>query len=284
MRRLGRQATGRSLVGLCLALFLGAGPEAAADDGMPVDLELMLAVDASGSVDDREFALQMAGIAAAFRAPSVIAAVERGPLGRIAVSVALWAEANRPKQALPWQLVDGEAAALRFAAAVAVAPRSIPAGGTGIGKAVWFSLIQIRDNGFTAPRRVIDLSGDGRETAFREFSVSVQQARAAADSFGVTVNGLAILNEEPELERYFRRRVITGPGAFALSVDDYEGFAEAMRRKLIREISYEPEIGRLGPADVYTDLYQAALIGTDSSAVIASRQSRRGNPGQAMER
>ena len=208
----------------------------------------MLAVDASGSVDDAEFALQMAGIAAAFRDPEVVAAIERGPLGRIAVTLALWAEANRPKHALAWQTVSGAAEAARFAERVAATPRAIPAGGTGIGKAIWFSLVQLDGNGFTAPRRVIDLSGDGRETAFRDWSVPVQQARMAAQARDVTINGLAILNEEPELERYYRNRVISGRGAFAMAAADYDAFAEAMRRKLIREIGYEPEIGDAGGA------------------------------------
>ena len=209
----------------------------------------MLAVDASGSVDEREFALQMGGIAAGFRDPEVRAAIARGPLGRIAVTVAIWAEANRPKFARPWRLTAPPEGAEAFAALVERTPRTIASGGTGIGKAIWFSLTEIRDNGFRAPRRVVDISGDGRETAVREWSVLTQQATQAARSFGVTVNGLAILNDDPDLERYYRRHVVTGPGAFTMAAADYEDVAAAMRRKLLREISYEPEVGWALPAE-----------------------------------
>ena len=207
----------------------------------------MLAVDASGSVDDREFALQMGGIATGFRDPAVQAAIGRGRLGRIAVTVAIWAEANRPKFALPWRVIETAEQAEAFAALVERTPRTIASGGTGIGKAIWFALTQIRDNDYSAPRRVVDLSGDGRETAAREWSVSTQQATQAARAFGVTVNALAILNDEPELEGYYQRYVITGFGAFSMAAADYEDVAEAMRRKLLREISYEPEVSWMEP-------------------------------------
>ena len=213
----------------------------------------MLAVDASGSVDEREFALQMGGIAAGFRDPAVQEAIARGPLGRIAVTVAIWAEANRPKYAMPWRMIETAADAEAFAAVVERTPRTIASGGTGIGKAIWFSLTQIRDNEFQATRRVIDLSGDGRETAPREWSVLTQQATQAARAFDVTINGLAILNDEPALEAYYRRHVITGFGAFTMTAADYEDVAEAMRRKLLREISYEPEVSFAPPLEPALD-------------------------------
>lgn len=213
----------------------------------------MLAVDASGSVDEREFALQMGGIAAGFRDPAVQEAIARGPLGRIAVTVAIWAEANRPKHAMPWRMIETAADAEAFAAVVERTPRTIASGGTGIGKAIWFSLTQIRDNAFRAARRVIDLSGDGRETAPREWSVLTQQATQAARAFDVTINGLAILNDEPALESYYQRHVITGFGAFTMAAADYQDVAEAMRRKLLREISYEPEVSFAPPLEPATD-------------------------------
>jgi len=223
-------------------MAIGAAP---ARSQTEVDLELVLAVDASGSVDAREYALQVAGIAAAFRDDEVIAAIQSGPLGRIAVTLAVWAEANRPKDALAWQIIDGRGAAMVFADRVARYPRSIPAGGTGIGKAIWFAIGLLDGNGLDAPRRVIDVSGDGRETTFREFSVPVSQARAIAQARGITINGLPILNEEPELEDYYRNEVIVGFGAFTEPAGSYEDFARAIRKKLQKEIEYRPEIGRL---------------------------------------
>ena len=215
-----------------------------------VDLELVLAVDASGSVDDREFALQMGGIAAGFRDPAVQEAIVRAPLGRIAVTVAIWAEANRPKYAMPWRVIASPEEAEAFADLVERTPRTIPSGGTGIGKAIYFALTQIRDNRFEATRRVIDLSGDGSETAPREWTVLAQQAQQAARAFDVTVNALAILNEEPALDRYYRRYVNVGFGAFTMVAADYEDLAEAMRRKLLREIRYEPEVSEAGRSEV----------------------------------
>ncbi len=95
-------------------------------------------------------------------------------------------------------------------------------------------------NAITSLRQVVDVSGDGRETTPREFSVLIGQARAMAVARGVTVNGLAILNEDANLANYYRNKVQVGPGSFTMSAGNYDDFAEAMRRKLLREISYQP--------------------------------------------
>jgi hypothetical protein len=210
-----------------------------------VDLELVLAVDTSGSVDDDEYALQISGIANAFRDPEVLSAIAAGPLGRIAVTVSFWAESQLPKQSLAWQVIADAADAESFAGLLESLPRAIPVGGTGIGRGVVYSVRIMQDNAMNGTRRVIDVSGDGRETPFRYFSVPPQQARAYAAAHGVTVNGLAILADDPGLERYYRESVIVGPGAFALAADDFAAFAEAMRRKLIREITYRPSVSRV---------------------------------------
>jgi hypothetical protein len=231
----------RALAALLVLAFVSSAPVRAET---PVDLELVLAVDASGSVDPGEFRLQMDGIAAALRDPEVATAIAQGPHGAIAVTLMLWAEANRPKQSLPWALLSDEASIAVFAGAVAAMPRDLPAGGTGIGKALQYAVWEIERNGFAGTRRVIDLSGDGRETAFREFSLSVDGGRVMALRRGISVNGLAILNEVPDLDAYYRARVIGGPGAFVEVARDFEAFARAMRRKLIREISWRPPIGQ----------------------------------------
>ncbi len=222
-------------------------PIALAADDIDVDLELVLAVDTSGSVDDDEYALQISGIAAAFRDPEVLKAIAAGPLGRIAVTVSFWAESELPKQSLAWQVIAEPAGAAAFAEQLEALPRAAPIGGTGIGKGVIYSVQIMQDNGLNGTRRVVDVSGDGRETPFRYYSVPPEQARAYAAARGVTVNGLAILAEQPDLEDYYRRSVIVGPGAFALAADDFQTFAEAMRRKLIREITYRPSVSRLPP-------------------------------------
>lgn len=220
-------------------------PGALAASDVDVDLELVLAVDTSGSVDDDEYALQVSGIARAFRDPEVVAAIAAGPLGRIAVTVSFWAESQLPKQSLAWLIIADAADADAFAARLESLPRAAPVGGTGIGRGVIYSVRLMQDNGLNGLRRVIDVSGDGRETPFRYFSVPPEQARAYAAANGVTVNGLAILADEPDLERYYRDSVIVGPGAFTLAADDFAAFAEAMRRKLIREIRYRPSLSRL---------------------------------------
>ena len=142
-----------------------------------VDLQLVLAVDASGSVDEQEFDLQMRGIAQAFRDAEVRAAISAGPLAKIAVAVVIWAEANYPKGVIGWFAVSDRASAEVFAAALDGRGRGSVEGGTGIGHAIAESVWLIESNGYESLRKVIDLSGDGRETPPREFTVLVDQAR-----------------------------------------------------------------------------------------------------------
>lgn len=231
-------------IGMLLALLLSGVPAAPVAAQTRVDLELVLAVDASGSVDSAEYELQMQGIASALRDPEVAAAIASGPSGAIAVTVMLWAEANRPKQSLPWAKLSDAGSIERFAAEVASMPRRLPAGGTGIGKAIQYAVWEIDRNDYIGTRQVIDVSGDGRETAFREFSLSARQGRSVAVLKGMTVNGLAILNEVPDLSAYYEAEVIGGAGAFVEVARSYEDFAQALRRKLIREISWRPNVSR----------------------------------------
>lgn len=223
----------------CLAGLSGHLPAA----GRPVDLALVLAVDASGSVDDGEFALQLAGIAAGFRDPKVRGAIKSGPEGRVAVALLVWADHQVPKDRTGWFVLASDQDAENFARTVETFPRR-QNGATGIGEGLAAALRAIDTSGFEARRRVVDISGDGRETTPREFVVLLPQARAMAYTRGVTVNGLAITNEDPELLSYYRNAVQTGAGSFALAATDYEAFAEAMRRKLLREIEYRPAVSQ----------------------------------------
>jgi hypothetical protein len=212
-------------------------------DDLAVDLELVLAIDASSSVDDAEWDLQRAGYAAAFRDPRVRAAIISGPTGRVALAAVVWADASVPRWESPWFALGGDADAERFAAFMAALPRAA-LGGTGIGAGVAFAIRILDRNGFAAPRQVVDVSGDGRETPPRETVVMMPMARALADARGVTLNGLAIVNDDPDLARWYRNNVITGRGAFVITAGDYSDFAEAIVEKLVREIAHEERLSR----------------------------------------
>lgn len=227
---------------ICLLALALVSKDSAAD--LSVDLELVLAVDVSGSVDEQEFSLQIGGIAAAFRDPEVHKAIRSGPLGKIAVSLVLWSDPQYDISATPWHIIDGPFEAEVFAKVILNHPRQIPAGSTGIGQALYACTQHIKKNGLSSPRKVIDLSGDGEETAPRDFFVQIWQGRAAAEFAGITINGLAILADEPNLDRYYRARLVTGPGAFVMAVASHEDFAEAVRLKLIREITYRPIVSQ----------------------------------------
>lgn len=227
---------------LLAVLFLGLSlvlESRAAKD--VVDLELVLAVDASGSVNDQEYALQLSGIARGFRDPAVKKAIRSGPAKRIAVNLLVWAEPQVPKDTTGWFIIASAAEADRFADMIETFPRR-QTGATAIGEGIASALRSLEANGIEAPREVVDVSGDGRESVAREFTVLVDQARAMALSRGVVVNGLAIQNEVGDLADYYRQNVQAGPESFVLAAKDYDDFAEAMRMKLLREIEYRPRI------------------------------------------
>ena len=226
------------LIALLLTLLALAGAVRAEE---AVDLELVLAIDASGSVDEDEWALQMQGYAAAFRDERVQSAIASGPKGRIGVAVVVWADATVPRWDSSWFVLAAPADAERFAAFMATLVRR-PIGGTGIGAGIAAAIRKLERNGMSAPRQVVDVSGDGRETPAREYVVLIPLAKAMARARGVTVNGLAILNEDPDLAAWYRRNVIAGRGAFVMIATDYEDFSEAIVRKLVREIEHQERL------------------------------------------
>jgi len=225
-------------------MLLAGGAGTARAEAQAVDLELVLAVDASGSVDDDEYRLQLQGIASALRDPAVLEAIRSGPLGRIAVNLLIWAEPKVPKDQTGWQVIGSADEAAAFAGQVAGFPRW-QIGGTGIGDGVAWALRSLDGNGLEALRKVVDVSGDGEETTPRDFVVTMSEARAMAVARGVTINGLAITNEDRNLQAWYRAHVQVGTGSFVMSVGNYQDFALAMRRKLIREIRWQPKLGRL---------------------------------------
>jgi hypothetical protein len=226
--------TGPRFGSIALAALL-AGWSWSAGAQRPVDLELVLAVDSSGSVDGAEFALQMQGIAAAFRDPAVIRALEVHTPQGIAVALMHWSGRHEELVVLDWTLVSDASSAGAFAERVAGAPRRL-LGTTAIADAIHFAMAELRANAFAGTRRAIDLSGDGMSNA----GGHPRDARDAAAAEDITINGLAILNEQPALDLYYEWNVIGGPAAFVIAAADYDDFARAMRLKLLREIESTP--------------------------------------------
>ncbi len=202
----------------------------------PVDLELVLAVDVSQSVNAQEFALQMAGYAQAFRNRHVLGAIRAAGDHGIAVALVQWANPAQNRVAIGWTHVWDAESAARLAQRIAVARRAYFRGGTAISSAIAFCLPLFEANGFEGGRKIIDLSGDGIENRGPEPG----PVRDLAVALGVTINGLAILNDRADLDRYFERQVIGGSGAFVVTAMNYGDFARAIVTKLVREISRQP--------------------------------------------
>lgn len=197
-----------------------------------VDLALCLAVDASASVDFDEFSLMLGGYAAALRDAAVVAAIGAGPRGAVATAMLLWSGPGAQAVAVPWARIDGGPAAAAFAAAVDDAPRLVPPGATALGEGMAAGLALLATCPAEATRLVLDVSGDGRHNQGRPPG-PVRDIGVAA---GVTINALAVLNEEPDLIDHYRTEVIGGFGSFAMATPDYAAFAQAIREKLLREI------------------------------------------------
>jgi len=201
-----------------------------------VDLALCLAVDASSSVDYEEFGLMLGGYAAAFRDDSIAAALAAGPRGATAACLMMWSGQGEQALAVPWARLDGPAAAAAFADAVEAAPRLVPPGATALGEGMAAGLALLAACPAEATRLVMDVSGDGRHNQGR----APGPVRDLGVGAGVTINALAVLNEEPDLLDHYRQEVIGGPGAFAMHTPDYAAFAEAIREKLLRELAGAP--------------------------------------------
>jgi hypothetical protein len=209
-------------------MSLSPRPVAAAT---PVDLALVLAVDVSASVDFDEFGLMIGGYAAALRDAELLARATAGSRGAIAVALLFWAGPGARDLAVPWARISDAAEAEAVAAAIEASPRILPAGATALGEALVAAAALAMRCPFPPARRVIDVSGDGPANA----GIVASAGRDAAGALGITVNALAVVHEEPELEAYYAAEVITGPGAFVQRAESYDDFADAIRRKLLRE-------------------------------------------------
>ncbi len=220
---------------LALALVAPSVP-AEAQGSRVVDLELALLVDVSASVSDEEFYLQVGGLATAFQSAAVLDAIRTSANRGIAVSVIQWANRANQRVSIEWTLLRGDADALGLAAKIAAMPRLIHGGHTALGSALAFGLQELESNRAAGLRRVIDVSGDGRAND----GLPLRAVREEVIEHGVTINGLAILNELPLLDRYFRDRLIGGEGAFVMVAQDYTDFTQTMVVKLVREIRAVP--------------------------------------------
>jgi hypothetical protein len=197
-----------------------------------VDVALVLAVDSSTSVDMDEFYLQMEGYAAAMRHPALVEAIRAGRIGAVAVHFFEFADAKTHIVNIDWRRLSGTADLEAYAKELEIAPRLVVGGTTAIGDAVDFGHDALDACPFPARRQVIDISGDGASNAGR----APGAARDDALARGITINAIAILNEESDLGSYYRAHVIGGPGAFCMEARDYRDFREAIREKLLREI------------------------------------------------
>jgi hypothetical protein len=232
----------RLIAAIFVAWLIGAGDSARAQD-VAVDIELVLAVDVSRSMDAREQQVQRQGYIAAIRHPEVIAAIKSGLLGRIAVTYFEWAGPSSQQIVVPWMMIDDETSAEAFA-------RRIEPGlvlgrfGTSISSSLNFASGLFNGNGFEGGRRVIDVYGDGPNN----IGPPVAPARDRAVAGGITINGLPIMlprtGVDPysidDLNAYYRDCVVGGIGAFTLTVTAEDQFETAIRRKLIQEIAETP--------------------------------------------
>jgi hypothetical protein len=191
---------------LSVAASAGALPASYSD----VDLQLVPAVDASGSVDQTRHDLQKGGYAAAFRDQQVLNAIRSGPAQAIAVTMVEWTGPRLQVQVVPWTRINDVASAAAFADAIIAAPRSLFGGGTSISGDIDYAMTLWRHSPYHGARRVIDISGDGSNN-----------------------RGLPILALDPLLDRYYEANVIGGPRAFVIAAESYNTFAAAIRRKLI---------------------------------------------------
>jgi hypothetical protein len=215
----------RSLILAAFAIGLAAVP------GHAAAIALVLAVDVSESVSTDRYVLQQEGIARAFETPQLIDAIAGVP-GGIEALVLEWSDPEKIAVTVGWTRIANRNAATAFAGAVRATRRSSN-GLTAIGSAMLAAAAAFEHLPEPAGRRVIDVSGDG----MANFGVPPATARDALVAQGITINGLAILTEEPWLDDYYRHNVIGGPASFVLVAKNFDTFAEAVQRKLVQEVA-----------------------------------------------
>jgi hypothetical protein len=228
-----------ALAAVCCLIFVSPFCELRAE----TDLEVILAADVSRSIDDGEFELQRKGYAAAMTDPRVLTAIHGKANGSVGVCFIEWSGDEDQKVVVDWTEIRDEEDAGSVAAAILAAPRSFM-GRTSISAAIDFAMARFAAAKWQAKRRIIDISGDGTNNSGRP----ITEARDEAIAKGITINGLAIINDKPNLgysahtqppgglPLYYKENVIGGPSAFLLVVKDFNSFADAMADKLSKEI------------------------------------------------
>jgi hypothetical protein len=210
-----------------------------------VDIELVLAVDVSYSMDMDELAVQREGYAQALISKDFLQALKTGPTGKIAITYFEWAASSDQKVIIPWRVIDGPETADAVANEILKTPIR-RASRTSISGAINFAMPLFEENPHLGLRRVIDISGDGPNNN----GTPVTLARDTALEKGIVINGLPIMVKEPSfstmdienLDWYYEDCVIGGPGSFVISIKDREKFKEAIRTKLVLEVAgHTPE-------------------------------------------
>lgn len=242
------------IAALILAWLTGALQVAVADAGhvdvrgqdraqaeTAVDVAIVLAIDASASVDAQEYLLQMGGVASAISDPAVLAVIAAGRHRAIALTVVTWSGVRDQTVLVPWTRIGSSATAHRVSADLVAAPRVYSTGGTAIGAALSYSLLLFDQLPWRTWRKVIDVSGDGRNN----HPPLIRSLKPVAERRDVIINGLPVTNNDSGLARYYRDVVISGFGAFTVPTYSFETFPEAFRVKLMREISGGPMVSLL---------------------------------------
>jgi hypothetical protein len=219
---------------------------------VPVDIELVLAVDISYSMDPDELSLQREGYVQAITSKEFLHALKGGMHGRVAVTYVEWAGVMEQRILLPWRLIDGEQTAEAVAAEIAKAPIR-RAYRTSISGALRFTAPMFEDNGYAGIRRVIDVSGDGTNNQ----GPLVTQARDEVLAKGIVINGLPLMLKRPNpatmdipnLDVYYEDCVVGGPGSFVVPIQEREKFKEAIRTKLVLEVAGRVPQARVIPVD-----------------------------------
>jgi hypothetical protein len=240
MRETRRTSLQRLIIGAIAALFIST-PSVGAETS--VDVALVLAVDISESIEVPDGKVQRDGYLAALRSKDFIASVRAGPIGRIAVTYVEWSGPTEQKQLVPWRVISDAESADSFAAELETHPvRSL--GPTSISGGIDFSAQLLKDSGYRATRRIIDISGERCDDCDTMAGRSVTDARDDAVKAGITVNGLQIIfpprvgkTVHKHITDYFQKQVIGGTGSFAHTVRKPEDFTEALIRKLSLEIA-----------------------------------------------
>jgi hypothetical protein len=233
-----------AVVGGDVASFAAPNPKTQLSDNKDkpasVDIELILAVDVSYSMDMDELAVQREGYAQAIVSKEFLQALKAGQTGKIAVTYFEWAASNDQKIIIPWRVIDGPETADAVSEEILKTPIR-RASRTSISGAINFAMPLFEQNPYRGLRRVIDISGDGPNNN----GLPVSGARDAALEKGITINGLPIMVKEPSystmdienLDFYYEDCVIGGPGSFVVSIKDRDKFKEAIRTKLLLEVA-----------------------------------------------